>query len=254
MLECKNLTVAYGKSAPVLRDVSFTAHPGRITAILGENGCGKSTLLRAIMQEIPHTGVVLCDNSLLAQMPPRQRALCLSLLPQHLPAPALSLGETVALGLSPRCAKLGEPEWQAVDSALQRVGLLALRDRPVSTLSGGERQRAFLALLLLQDTNVLLLDEPTAHMDLSFTAEFYDILREERARGKTILLVMHDVGDALALSDDVVILQGGAVAFAGSAAQALERHLPETLFHLCRYTATGGEEEAIFFRANKKHR
>ncbi|MBQ8357430.1 MAG: ABC transporter ATP-binding protein [Clostridia bacterium] len=249
MLEFKNVTVGYGKRPPVLQSIGFTAGAGEITVLLGQNGCGKSTLLRAAMQEIPYTGQIFSDEGSLSTMPPAQRAKCISLLPQHLPAPAVSVREAVALGLAPWVTRPGEAEWQKVDQRVAELGLSSLADRPVNTLSGGERQKVFLAMLLTQDTPILLLDEPTTYMDLSFVARFFDILKKERARGKTFLLVMHDVSDALWLADRVVVLAKGALAFCGTPHEALEQCIPEKQFGLTRYTAQRGEKTAYFFRA-----
>ena len=168
MLNCTHLTVGYRNRPPVLQDVSLTVPAGAVTALLGVNGAGKTTLFKAILQEIAYTGRIFCDKTDLSTLSHRQRARLLSLLPQHLPSPALSVRETVALGLSAHTVKPGEAEWRTVYAALDRLQITALENRAVATLSGGERQKVFLALLLAQNTPVLLLDEPTAHMDLSF--------------------------------------------------------------------------------------
>lgn len=248
MLECRNLTVAYRKAAPTLKDASLFVPSGAITALLGANGAGKTTLFKAILQEIAYTGRIFCDNADLSTLPHRERAKRISLLPQQLPSPALSVRETVALGLSPYTTKLGSAEWASVDAALARVGITDLAARPVSSLSGGERQKTFLALLLTQDTPVLLLDEPTAHMDAAFIPRFYAILREEAAAGKAVLLITHDLTEALAHADRIAVLSGGTVAFCGTAAEALEREIPEKYFSLTRYVAKRGEKTAVFFK------
>ena len=248
MLNCQNITVTYGKTHTVLRDISFSAHKNEITAILGENGCGKSTLLRAMMQETPYKGQILLDGADLRTLSPAKRALRISLLPQHLPAPALSVLETVALGRSPHTTHLGEYDRTMITERLRELDITHLADRRTDTLSGGERQKAFLAMLLTQDTPLLLLDEPTTYMDLSFTARFFDILRGEREKGKAILLVMHDLGDALSIADRLVIIKHGTVAFTGTPDEALAQRIPEKLFSLQRYTAKRGEKTAYFFK------
>lgn len=249
MLEFRNVSVQYGKTRPVLRDISFTANKGEITALLGQNGCGKSTLLRAAMQEIPYTGEIFCNNTDLSTLSAAMRARQISMLPQHLPAPALTVRETVALGYAPHVARLGLSEWERVDERIAEMELSTLADHPVNTLSGGERQKVFLAMLLTQDAPVLLLDEPTTYMDLSFTARFFELLRRERDRGKTILLVMHDVSDALRIADRVAVISNAELAFCDTPREALEQNVPEKLFGLTRYTAKRGEETAYFFKA-----
>ncbi len=248
MLNCSHLTVAYRNRPPVLKDVSLTVPDGAVTALLGVNGAGKTTLFKAILQEIAYTGLVFCDNTDLSVLSYKERAKRISLLPQQLPNPALSVRETVALGLSPHVAKLGSAEWARVDTALARVGITDLAARLVSALSGGERQKVFLALLLAQSTPVLLLDEPTSHMDLAFIPQFYGILREEAAAGKAILLITHDVTEAFSNADRVALLANGSLAFSGTTAEALEQEIPEKHFRLTRYVAQRGEKTAVFFK------
>lgn len=248
MLEFRNVSVQYGKTHPVLRDISFTASSGEITVLLGQNGCGKSTLLRAAMQEIPYTDEIFCDKTDLFTLSAATRGRQISMLPQHLPAPALTVRETVALGYAPHIARLGASEWETVDERIAEMGLSALADRPVNTLSGGERQKVFLAMLLTQNTPILLLDEPTTYMDLSFASRFFDILRRERDRGKTILLVMHDISDALQIADRVAVIADTKLAFFGTPKEALDQSMPENLFGLTRYTAQRGKQTTCFFR------
>ena len=249
MLEFQSVTVQYGKMSPVLRDISFTARENEITVLLGQNGCGKSTLLRAAMREIPYTGKIFCDKTDLSALSPAARGRQISMLPQQLPSPTLSVRETVALGYAPHVTRLGASEWETVDKRIAEMELSALADRPVCTLSGGERQKVFLALLFTQDTPILLLDEPTTYVDFSFTARFFDLLKAQRDRGKTILLVMHDISDALRIADRVAVIKDAALAFCGTPQEALEQNIPEKLFGLTRYTAKWGEDTTIFFRS-----
>ena len=248
MLEFRNVSVQYGKAQPVLRDISFAAEKGSITVLLGQNGCGKSTLLRAAIQEIPYTGEILCDTADLSALSAAARGQQISMLPQHLPAPALTVRETVALGYMPHITHLGTSEWKNVNRRIAEMELSALADRPVCTLSGGERQKVFLAMLLTQDTPILLLDEPTTYMDLSFIARFFALLKVERDRGKTILLVMHDISDALQIAERIAIISNTSLTFCGTPREALKQNIPENLFGLTRYTAKRGEKTAYFFK------
>lgn len=248
MLEVKHLFCGYRRTAPVLHDLSLTARSGEITAVLGRNGCGKSTLLHTVMGEIPFEGEIRIDTRPLRELTPRERAKRISLLPQRLPAPALSVRETVLLGLCPHFTRPGAAEQKKAEEMIALVGLTPLADRLVSTLSGGERQRAFLALLLAQDADILLLDEPTAFTDAPFSALLYDTLRAERDKGKTVLAVMHDVGAALDIADRILVLASGTLAFDGTPAEALAAEIPEKHFGLTRYTAERDGKTAYFFR------
>ena len=249
MLDCRDLTAGYRRGRPILSHISLTVPAGTVTALLGVNGAGKTTLFKAILQEIPYTGQIFCDNTALCDLSPRQRACRISLLPQHLPAPALTVREAVALGLSPHITRMGRAEWEKVAERVEKLGLSDLIDRPVCTLSGGERQKVFFAMQLVQDAPVMLLDEPTAHMDLAFVARFYEILHEQASAGKAILLVTHDVGEAFAHADRIAVLKDGGLAFAGTTDEALERQIPEKHFGLTRYTAQRGEKTVVFFKA-----
>ena len=250
MLELHDMTASYNRSHPILHQINLCAKAGEITVLLGPNGSGKSTLLHTVIGDMPYTGEICINGASLRTLSPQKRAQLVSLLPQHLPVPALSVRETVALGLSPRTARMGKAEWQEVDAQLQRLEISPLTDRAVCTLSGGERQKVFLAMLLVQNTPVLLLDEPTTYMDAAFTARFYTILKEECAKGKAVLTVMHDVGEALLLADRVACLDATthSLAFVGTPAEALEQQIPEQRFGLHRYTATREGETVSFFR------
>lgn len=237
MLEFKDLCIQYRGAHPLFQNVSFTLDKG-ITVLLGCNGEGKSSLLHTALGEAPYTGEILLNGQLLSQTPPRERAKLLSLLPQHLPAPALCVRETVALGFSPLFTKIGEKEWQTVREILEKLQISHLAKRPVSTLSGGERQRVFLGMMLAQNTPVMLLDEPATYLDAPHHALLCKILQEEREKGKHILLVMHDLTRALALADRVLVLNEGALAFDGTPDECIDARIPERIFSLKCYTAS----------------
>lgn len=237
MLELQNLSIQYRGAPPLLSDVNFTLGTG-ITVLLGRNGAGKSSLLHAALGEVPYTGKILLNGQDITQIPARERAKTLSLLPQHLPAPALSVSEVVALGFSPFCTRLSKKEWQTVREILEKLQISHLADRPASTLSGGERQRVFLGMLLVQNAPVWLLDEPATYLDAPFHRLLCDILQEQRASGKHILLVMHDLTRALALADRVLVLGDGKLCFDGTPDACITARIPERIFSLTRYDAS----------------
>lgn len=237
MLEFKDLCVQYRGAAPLFQNVSFALDKG-ITVLLGCNGAGKSSLLHTALGEVPYTGEILLNGQSISSIPTRERAKLLALLPQRLPAPALCVRETVALGFSPFFTRLGEKEWQTVREILEKLQISRLADRPVSTLSGGERQRVFLGMMLAQDTPVMLLDEPATYLDAPHHTLLCKILQEEREKGKHILLVMHDLTRALALADRVLVLNEGALAFDGTPDECIDARIPERIFSLKCYTAS----------------
>ena len=248
MLEIKNLSVGFG-SRMVLRDVSFALRPRRLTVLVGRNGAGKSTLFGCVNQQLPYGGTITQGERNLAAIPPRERAKSIAILPQSMPVPHITGRELVALGRNPWVdftGRLREADKQAVDAALRDTDTLELADRYADTLSGGEKQRMLLAMILAQNTPVALLDEPTAHLDLSYQTAFLELLRKLiRERDKTFLLILHDLNLAAEYADDLIVLDGGRLAFAGSREQCLEQEILEKTFGLKRYTM----ENRIFFSA-----
>lgn len=248
MLEIKNLSVGFG-SRMVLRDVSFVLRPRRLTVLVGRNGAGKSTLFGCVNQQLPYGGTITQGTRDLAAIPPRDRAKSIAILPQSMPVPHITGRELVALGRNPWVdftGRLREADKQTVDAALRDTDTLDLADRYADTLSGGEKQRMLLAMILAQNTPVALLDEPTAHLDLSYQTAFLELLRKLiRERDKTFLLILHDLNLAAEYADDLIVLDGGRVVFAGTKEDCLEQEILEKTFSLKRYSA----ENRIFFSA-----
>ena len=248
MLEIKDLSVQFG-SKQVLDGVSFVLRPHRMTVLVGRNGAGKSTLLGCVNQQVPYTGTITEGERNLALISPRERAKSIAILPQSLPAPHITGREMVSLGRNPYLdftGRLTQADREAVENALRDADASALAERYVDTLSGGEKQRIALAMILAQNTPIALLDEPTAHMDLSYQAAFLELVQKlNRERKKTFLLILHDLNLAAEYADDLIVLDEGKVAFAGSKAECLDREILEKTFGLKRYTAEG----RIFFSA-----
>ena len=196
-------------------------------AVLGRNGAGKTTLLRVAAGILrPDGGAVTVDGRDLAAMPPRAAALLVSGVPQDDTTEfAFSIRDVVALGRYARVPAWrpeGPADREAVEAALRATGLTALADRPVTEVSGGERRRASLARCLAQDADVLLLDEPTSHLDLGHETRVLRVLRDlARSRGKAVVASLHDVNVAALFADRVVILEDGRVLAEGPPGQVL---------------------------------
>lgn len=250
MLELKNVSVCLGNQK-ILDNVTFSLRPHRLTVLVGRNGAGKSTLLSCVNQQISYTGTICEGEQNLALIAPRERAKAIAILPQTLPAPHITAREMAAFGRNPYLdftGRLTEKDKQAVEEALRDADALELGSRYVDTLSGGEKQRICLAMILAQNTPIALLDEPTAHMDLQYEAAFLNLLRElKQKRKKTFLVILHDLNLAAEYADDLIVLDGGKVIFAGSREECLQREILEKTFCLRRYTFREGERERIFF-------
>lgn len=210
-LRTESLSVGY-QDREVIRGLDLAFPVGRSTAILGPNGCGKSTLLRALARLLkPSAGRVLLGETDLHTADTRSVARQLAILPQFPLAPdAINVGELVRRGRTPWRGLLSP--WTTADNAactdaLDAVGMGAMADRPLAELSGGQRQRAWLALVLAQQTPLLLLDEPTSHLDLAQQIEMLKLLqRRVRDTGMTVVSVLHDLNLAARFSDHLVLL------------------------------------------------
>jgi iron complex transport system ATP-binding protein len=219
------LSAAHGR-ARVLDDVRLDVAPGGWTAVIGPNGSGKTTLLRAVLGAHPHQGQVRVDGVPTAAVPRRERARTLAYAPQRPVVPdGVTTAEYVGLGRTPHRALLAAPrpaDRQVVADVMARLELTGLADRLVATLSGGEQQRAVLARALAQQPRVLLLDEPTAALDLGHAQQVLDLVdRLRRQDGLTVLSTLHDLTLAGQYADRLALLSRGRVVAEGTPAEVL---------------------------------
>ena len=210
MLEAKNLSAGYPGRA-VLAGVSLAARPGRVLALLGPNGCGKSTLLRTMAGLLPPLGgEVLLDGR--RDYSPRQAARRVAYLPQSRTAPSITVRRLVLHGRFPYLSyprRYGREDYAAVDRALAAADALDLADRPLPELSGGQRQKAYLAMALAQETEAILMDEPTTFLDIRHQLEVLALVRRLAEEGRGVVLALHDLCLALTAADDVAVLGEG---------------------------------------------
>ena len=224
-LEVRAVGVTLGR-ARVLEGVDLAVEPRAWTAIVGPNGAGKSTLLRAVAGLQRHDGRVLVDGTDSAALAPRERAAIIGYAPQ---VPVLPEGivvrDYVLLGRTPYHPLLASArgtDHAVVEDALARLDLASLADRPLRTLSGGERQRAVLARALAQQPRLLLLDEPTAALDLGHAQQLLELVDDlRREHGLTVLSTLHDLALAGQYADRLVLLDAGRVVAAGAPGEVL---------------------------------
>lgn len=252
MLKTHDLSVRLD-DRQILDGITFALRPHRLTVLVGKNGSGKSTLLSCVNQQFPYTGEILEGERNLALIPPIERAKAVSILPQSLPAPHITVEEMVAFGRNPYLdftGRLAEKDRIAVADAIKEVDAQALSGRYVDTLSGGERQRIALAMILAQNTPIALLDEPTAHMDQGYEAAFLQTVRNLTVqRKKTFLVVLHDLSTAVQYADAFLVLDGGKLVFSGSKEECLHSEILEKTFGVIRYNAESEDGPKIFFAA-----
>ena len=231
------VTVGYG-GEPVVRDLTLDVPDGLVTTIVGPNGCGKSTLLRTLARLLrPTSGGVRLDGDSIDAVPTREVSRRLALLPQSPIAPdGLLVRDLVGRGRHPhqRWYRQWSPsDEDVVEQSLRTTDTWDLRDRAIDELSGGQRQRAWIAMTLAQDTDLLLLDEPTTFLDLAHQVEVLELVgRLNRDRGRTVAMVLHDLNLAARYSDLVVVMQDGRVVTQGPPREVFTVELLDDVFGL----------------------
>lgn len=236
VLRGRDLTYSHpGAREPAVHEVSVSVPPGQLLAVVGPNGAGKTTLLRLLAGSLrARTGEVRLDGRPLDGFADRERARALAVVPQSEPhAFPLTVRDMVGMG---RYAHLGS--WEragrrdraVVEHALDRCAVLPLADRQLEALSGGELQRARIARALAQEAPVLLLDEPTAGLDLRYRMELFHLLRELRDGGLAVLAVTHDLNLAARFADHLLLMDGGRLRARGAPGQVLSREMLEEVY------------------------
>lgn len=234
-LSARKLGLAYG-DRHVIDNLDLAIAPGKITSIVGPNGCGKSTLLRAFSRLIaPRSGSVILDGRELHTQSTKEIAKVLGLLPQSPQAPeGIIVADLVGRGRHPHQGRLGrwsEQDYEIVAESLEMTNTSELADRPVDELSGGQRQRVWIAMALAQQSDILLLDEPTTFLDVAHQLEVLDLLTDlNRSRNTTIVMVLHDLGLAARYSDVLVAMRAGRIHASGTPAEVVTREHVQQVF------------------------
>jgi iron complex transport system ATP-binding protein len=228
-IEGRDVTVTLDGRA-VLHGADLDVNAGEWVTVIGPNGAGKSTLLRAVGGLLPFTGSITISGTPIARLRRRDRARLVATVPQNPTVPpGMAVLDYVLLGRTSYIPALGREsstDLEVVQGVLERLDLAGLASRPLERLSGGERQRAFLARALAQGATLLLLDEPTAALDIGHQQEVLDLVDElRRDRGLTVLATMHDLSVAGEYADRLVLLAGGRVVAAGAPDEVLTEEL-----------------------------
>jgi iron complex transport system ATP-binding protein len=237
MLSTRGLVAGYDRRT-VLDGLDVDLPTDAFTVIVGPNACGKSTLLRTMARLLtPTRGTVLLDGTAIRELPTREVARRLGVLPQSPLVPeGVSVADLVGRGRQPY--QRWWRQWSAADAVAVREAMALadvadLAERPVDALSGGQRQRVWIAMTLAQDTQVLLLDEPTTFLDLAHQVEILDLLHRLRAqRGRTVVAVLHDLNQAARYADHMVAMRDGRVVATGAPRDILTADLVRDVFGL----------------------
>lgn len=258
-LHAADLALSY-ESRTIIQDLDLNIPPGKMTALVGPNGCGKSTLLRGLSRLLkPKSGAVYLDGKAIVTLNAKEVARQIGILPQGPTAPeGLTVYELVAQGRFPHQGWF--EQWSDNDAAMVRQALAmtnleALADRPLDTLSGGQRQRAWIAMALAQDTEILLLDEPTTYLDMAYQLEVLDLLHDLNEQGRTIVMVLHDLNQACRYANHLIALRDGRIVAQGDPHEVMTVEMVESVFGLtCQIMADPLSGVPMCVPVGRKHR
>lgn len=238
ILEARDLFCGYGRSA-VLKQISFSVEKGQIIAVIGPNGCGKTTLLKTLARVIPPVqGQVLINGTEIRQMNRNRLARTLARMSQTLDAPPMTVGQYVLMGRLPYFSRYQffeqDRDLEKAEQALVLLGIHHLWDTPMAGISGGQRQLAAMARALVQEPDLLLLDEPTSHLDITHQAVILKQIRERnRQHGLTVIMVLHDLNLASEYAHHLMLIHGtdGTIFRTGPPEQVITPAVIQAVYH-----------------------
>lgn len=236
-ISTKNLSISYG-NIDIVKDLNLNIPKGKITTIIGANGCGKSTILKTIARILqPKSGAIYVNGKDIQGQSSKEIAKVMAVLPQTPQAPkGLTVDELVAYGRFPHQSgfgKLQKEDREVIDWALEVTGIKEYKNRPIEALSGGQRQRVWIAMALAQETEILLLDEPTTYLDLAHQLEILKLLQDlNKKQKRTIVMVIHELNNAARFADYMVGVKKGKIVCHGSAEEVMTKENLKEIFNI----------------------
>ncbi|WP_338597376.1 ABC transporter ATP-binding protein [Clostridium baratii] len=236
-IRTKDLNISYG-NLDIVKDLNLEIPKGKITTIIGANGCGKSTILKTLARIIkPKSGSIYINDKELNSQDSKELAKAMAVLPQSPQAPSgLTVEELISYGRFPHqkgFGKLKDEDKDIINWALEKTRILEFKDRPIEALSGGQRQRAWIAMALAQETDILLLDEPTTYLDLAHQLEVLKLLEElNKKEGRTIVMVIHELNNAARFADHMIGVKKGKIVCQGTAHEVMTKENLKEIFNI----------------------
>jgi iron complex transport system ATP-binding protein len=236
-INTKELSISYG-NVEIVKDLNLNIPKGKITTIIGANGCGKSTVLKTIARILqPKSGAIYINGKDIQSESSKEIAKIMAVLPQSPQAPnGLTVEELVAYGRFPHQSgfgKLQKEDRNIINWALEVIGMKEYKDRPIEALSGGQRQRVWIAMALAQETEILLLDEPTTYLDLAHQLEILHLLEDlNKKQGRTIVMVIHELNNAARFADYMVGVKDGRIVCDGKPEEVMTKENLKTIFNI----------------------
>ena len=237
MLSVNKLQLGYHGGQTVIKDLSLELPENKVVGLIGPNGCGKSTLLKGLCSLIqPQSGNILLRQQDMMHLSGRQIARQISVLPQAQTNPeGLTVRQLVEYGRTPyvsQWGKLSAVDQQIVDRVMSEMSIQSLAETSLEALSGGQQQRAWLAMVLAQDTDIIMLDEPTTYLDISYQIELMTLIRGLKEQGKSLIVVLHDLNQAARYCDLLVVLKSGELKAMGTPEQVMTEAMLADIFEV----------------------
>lgn len=235
--EAKNIVTGYEKKV-IIDGIDLSIPSNKISVIIGSNGCGKSTLLKTLARLIkPVSGDIIIDGKKITTIPSKKLAQVLGLLPQSPVVPeGITVWDLVSRGRFPYQAffkGMNKEDFEAVEEALEIMGITELANRSVDELSGGQRQRVWIAMALAQQTDILLLDEPTTYLDIYHQIEILELVKElNKEYNLTVVMVLHDINQAMKYSDNIIVMKNGKIIDYGKANEVINIKLLNEVYNI----------------------
>lgn len=234
-ISVKNLSVSY-ESNIIIEDMNLSIPKGKISIIIGANGCGKSTLLKTISRiNKPKSGDIFINNKNIKKIKEKNIAREVAFLPQGPVCPSgLTVRELVAYGRFPHQKMIGglnSHDKDIIDWAIEETGLSEFADREIENLSGGQRQRAWIAMTLAQETDIIMLDEPTTYLDMSYQLEVLEVLQKlNKEKNITVVIVLHELNNACRFADNIIGLKKGKIICEGKPIDVINKETLKKIY------------------------